>query len=168
GALTDDGIFANYKIVHAATLSARGAVTSLSLYAVPGINSPSPQALRAVIYADLGGSPGALLATGPEVIYRGNVDGSGWLQLPFPAPVTLSPGTYCLGFITGNTTEGMGYVYDGVAGSRAYNINPYQGGPTTPFGVPTKDSEQASIYATYIPSPPANTSPPTLSGVAQQ
>ena len=53
-------------------------MTKLSLYAIPGVNSPSPQALRAVIYGDSGGSPGALLATGPEVVYQGSVNGSGW------------------------------------------------------------------------------------------
>jgi hypothetical protein len=161
-------MFANYKIVHLAALSVGGSVTKLNLYAVPGINSPSPQALRAVIYADSEGSPGALLATGTEVLYRGDVDGSGWLELPFPSPVGLSPGTYWLGFITGNTTEGMGYAYDIAAGSRAFNVNSYPGGPTTPFGAPIKDSEQASIYATYRPSMPVNTSPPTISGVPLQ
>jgi hypothetical protein len=168
GAFTDGGMFANYKIVHAATLSVGGAVTRLNVYAVPGINSPSPQALRAVIYSDSGGSPGALLATGTEVLYRGDLDGSGWFELPFPSPVNLSPGAYWLGFITGNTTEGVGYVYDRVEGSRAYNIDSYPGGPTTPFGLPIMDSEQASIYATYVPARPVNASPPTVSGVAQQ
>jgi subtilisin family serine protease len=172
GASTDSGIFSGYKVVHAATLTGSGSVTKLSLYAVPGINSPSPQALRAVIYADSGGSPGALLASGPEVTYQGSVNGSGWFELPLSAPLALSPGTYWLGFITGTTTEGLGYRYDTVANGRAYNTNPFAGGPTNPFGAATKDSEQASIYATYTTGapnvlPPASTSPPTIAGVAQ-
>src|SRR3989442_14048365 len=73
GASQDAGMFANYKIAHKAVLSAPGTVTKLSVYAIPGINSPSPQALRAVIYADEGGAPGALVATGSEVTYRGDV-----------------------------------------------------------------------------------------------
>ncbi len=172
GASTDGGIFSGYKVVHVATMPSAGSVTKLSLYAVPGINSPSPQALRAVIYADSGGSPGALLATGPEVTYQGSVNGSGWFELPLATPLALSPGTYWLGFITGTTTEGLGYRYDTVANSRAYNTNPFANGPTNPFGTATKDSEQASIYATYTTSvpqlaPPVNTSPPTISGTAQ-
>jgi subtilisin family serine protease len=172
GASSDNGIFSGYKVVHAATLPSTGLVTKLSLYAIPGINSPSPQALRAVIYSDSGGSPGALLATGPEVTYQGSVNGSGWFELPLAAPLALSPGTYWLGFITGTTTEGLGYRYDAVANSRAYNTNSFAGGPTNPFGAATKDSEQASIYATYTTgapqlSPPTNTSPPTISGTAQ-
>ena len=88
GTLRDGGMFANYKIVHVATLAAAGAVTKLSLYAVPGIKSPAAQSLKAVIYADSGGSPGALVATGVEVVYRGNVNGSGWFDLPFASPVS--------------------------------------------------------------------------------
>jgi len=167
GALRDDGMFANYKIVHKATLSTRGSVTKLSLYAVPGIKSPAPQSLRGVIYADSSGSPGALIATGVEVVYQGNVNGAGWLDLPFANSVALAPGTYWLGFITGSETEGIGYLYDSVSGSRAYNVNSYGSGPTNPFGTATKDAEQASIYATYIPasgSVPENTAPPSISG----
>ena len=43
GSSKDNGIFANYKVVNSATLSVAGSVTKLSVYAVPGVNSPSPQ-----------------------------------------------------------------------------------------------------------------------------
>jgi hypothetical protein len=172
GAVRDNGMFANYKIVHKATLSISGSVTKLSVYAIPGTKSPSPQALKAVIYGDSGGSPGALLATGSEVLYKGNVNGTGWFDMPFPSSVALTPGTYWLGFITGTETNGMGYMYDNAAGARAYNPNAYASGPTNPFGTATKDSREASIYATYVPGapppPPVNTSPPTISGTARQ
>jgi hypothetical protein len=167
GASYDNGMFANYKIVHKATLSAPGAVTKLTLYAIPGVNSPSAQALKAVIYSDSEGSPGELLATGSEVKYQGNVNGSGWFELPFGSPVKLTTGTYWIGFIDGSETEGMGYRYDEVSNSRAYNANSFGSGPTNPFGSATKDSEQASIYATYNPAP-ENTSAPTISGTAEQ
>jgi subtilisin family serine protease len=171
GASTDSGMFANFKIVHSATLPAAGSVSKLSVYAIPGINSPSPQALKAVIYADSGGSPGALLATGTEVTYAGSTNGSGWFSLPLATPVKLSAGTYWLGFITSTTTKGMGYRYDSVANSRAFNENSYASGPTNPFGTVTKDSEQASLYAQYTPtaqssSPPVNTAVPTITGTA--
>ena len=172
GARSDRGMFANYKIVHVATLPASGSLSKLTVYAIPGINSPSPQALKAVIYSDSAGSPDALVATGSEVTYRGSTNGSGWFDLPFSAPVALAPGTYWLGFITGTTTEGMGYAYDSVANSRAYDTNTFAGGPSNPFGSSTKDSYQASIYATYSPaeatSKPVNQTPPTISGTAQQ
>jgi hypothetical protein len=172
GASSDHGMFANYKIVHKATLSVSGAVTKLSVYAIPGTKSPEPQALKAVIYSDSGGSPSALLATGTEVTYNGKANGSGWFDLPFGSVVALSPGTYWIGFITGTTTQGMGYRYASVANSRAYNTNTFSSGPTNPFGSSTKDSEQASIYATYTPgasaSAPVNTVPPTITGTIQQ
>lgn len=125
-----------------------------------------------MIYADSGGSPGALVAVGTEVSYRGDVNGSGWFELPLGAPVSLGQGTYWLGFITGAATEGLGYAYDSVAGGRAYNANTLAGGPSNPFGSATKDSEQASIYATYTPTspqvaPPVSTGSPSISGTAQ-
>ncbi|HEY2181795.1 MAG TPA: hypothetical protein VGH09_09010 [Solirubrobacteraceae bacterium] len=170
GALSDHGMYADYKIVHSATLGVAGTVSKLSVYAIPGSNSPSPQTLKAVIYADSGGSPGALVATGTQVTYKGDVQGSGWLDLPLASPVSLASGTYWLGFIDGSTTLGMGYRYDSVVNSRAYNPNPYSSGPSDPFGSATKDSEQASIYATYEPtssgSVPVNLAPPQISGNA--
>ena len=72
------------------------------------------------------------------------------IQAVGPAP-SLQPGTYWIGFITGPTSEGMGYAYDSVGNSRAYNANAYSSGPTDPFGEATLDSEQASIFATYLP-----------------
>lgn len=171
GASSDNGIFTNYKVVHAATLGVAGTVSKLTLYAIPGLNSPNAETLKALIYADEGGVPGKLLAVGSEVTYQGNVNGSGWIDLPLATPVTLPAGNYWLGFITGGANEGMGYVYDNVSGSRAYNANSYTSGPTDPFGTASKDSEQASIYATYTPAapsfPPSNTVPPTISGTPQ-
>jgi subtilisin family serine protease len=172
GASSDGGMFADYKIVHSATLPVAGTVSKLSVYATPGHNSPAPQTLKGVIYSDSGGSPGALFAVGTEVTYRGDTNGSGWLELPIAVPVSLSPGAYWIGFITGATTGGMGYAYDSVANSRAYNANTFASGPSNPFGSATKDSEQASIYATYTPnqravSAPVNTAPPSISGGTQ-
>jgi hypothetical protein len=165
-------MFSDYKIVHSATLPVAGTVSKLSVYATPGHNSPAPQVLKGVIYSDSGGSPGALVAVGTEVTYRGDTNGSGWFDLPLAVPASLKPGAYWLGFITGATTEGMGYAYDNVANSRAYDANTFASGPSNPFGSATKDSEQASIYATYTPSQPAvsapvNTAPPSISGSTQ-
>jgi hypothetical protein len=152
GGTVDGGIFNNYKIVNSASLSSAGAVTKLSVYAVPGFNSSGSEQLEAVIYANAGGVPGALLATGTQVSYQASVNGTGWLDLPFASAVKLSPGAYWLGFITGGTSEAIGYRYDTVAKSRAYDANAYSTGPTNPFGSATLDSEQASLYATYTTS----------------
>ena len=45
----------------------------------------------------------------------------------------------------------MGYAYDSVESSRAYDPNEFSAGPSEAFGSATLDSEQASIYATYVP-----------------
>jgi len=73
--------------------------------------------------------------------------------------------------ITGATPGVAGWRYDGVSGARAYNANTYASGPTNPFGAVTTDSQQASLYATYTTeasSVPVDSSPPTISGTAQQ
>ena len=72
-------------------------------------------------------------------------------DLPLASPLSVQPGTYWIGFITGPMSEGMGYAYDSVQNSRAYNTNAYSSGPSDPFGAASLDSEQASIYATYVP-----------------
>jgi Subtilase family len=170
GAHVDGGMISNYKIVHRASMSEGGSVSKLNVFAVPGAAAPNPEALKAVIYSDAGGVPGTLLATGAEATYNGNVNGSGWFELPFPTPVALTPGTYWIGFLTGATSDGMGYAFDEAEGSRAYDANPFASGPTEAFGTATIDSEQASIYATYLPSkpaPPANEAAPTITGTAQ-
>jgi subtilisin family serine protease len=151
GAFADEGLFANYKIVQSATLPVAGIVSQLSVYAIPGFAAPNPQTIRAVVYADAAGAPGALLATGSDVVYRANVDGKGWLDLPLAAPLKLPAGAYWVGFQTGESSEGMGYVYDAVEHSRAYNQDPFSAGPSEQFGTPTLDSEQGSIYASYVP-----------------
>ena len=54
--------------------------------------------------------------------------------------------------ISGGASNVTGFRYSNVSGARALNSNNYASGPSDPFGIPTIDSEQMSIYATYIPS----------------
>jgi len=151
GALSDNVIFPNFKVVHVATLPVNGNVTKLTVAAFPSPGNPTGiEKLKAVIYADSGGSPGALVATGTEVSYSGKTNVAGPFDLPFGSAVSLTAGTYWIGFITGG--EGaMGYRFDEVANSRAFNENVFSSGPTNPFGAANKDSEQATIFATYTP-----------------
>ena len=43
-----------------------------------------------------------------------------------------------------------GFRWNPVPNARAYNPNTYTSGPTDPFGTPTVDNEQMSIYATVV------------------
>jgi hypothetical protein len=166
---SSDRFVAERKRVNRYALPTAGSVSKLSIYLVPGGVS-GQQVVKGLIYADSGGAPGALLATSEQVTYA-SANGSGWYDLKFPAPVKLAAGNYWIGVITGNTGDVAGFRYDGVTGSRDYNVNAYASGPSNPFGTATNDPEQMSLYATYTTTStavPVDTSPPTISGTAQQ
>jgi hypothetical protein len=54
-----------------------------------------------VIYRDAAGAPGALAAVGPEQVITPAAGGE-WIALPLATPVSLAPGTYWLGILTGD------------------------------------------------------------------
>jgi len=105
--------------------------------------------LRGVIYADSGGAPGALVAVSNELSFA-STQAAGWYDLTLPGAVTLSPGRYWIGMISGGSSYVAGFRWDSVSASRVFNSNTYTSGPTNPFGaVGASDSEQMSIYAMY-------------------
>jgi hypothetical protein len=108
------------------------------------------QRTRPVIYRDDGGTPGSLVAIGPETVVAASPDGE-WIPLAFTTPVALTPGTYWLGTISG-TTSGAMYHYIGTTpNSRAYAWDPYVDGASDPAGTATPSSGPISIYAEYVP-----------------
>jgi len=114
----------------------------------PAVNSPSPQALKAVIYADSEGSPGELLATGTEVTTAATSTALGGLICRSPRP-SHSPQAPTGSASSTAANRGIGYAYDEVSNSRAYNENTFSSGPRAPSDRRPKTNEQASIYATY-------------------
>ncbi len=167
---SSDSFLADRKRVSRYALPTAGALTKLSVYLAP-TGVAGQQVLKGVVYADSGGSPGALLGTSEELTFK-STQVAGWYDLKFALPLKLSAANYWIGAITGATSSVAGFRYDSVTGSRDYNPNTYTSGPTNPFGAFTSDSEQASLYATYtattLTAPPSNTLPPTIIGTAQQ
>jgi hypothetical protein len=146
GSSTDSGVFSGFKLVNIASLVTTAGVTRLNLYAVPG-SSTGSETLQAVIYADSGGAPGALVASGTTVTYNNPGTGTGWLALPFSSTVNLSPGKYWIGFLTGGTSNAVGFKFDSVPGVFDYNNT----GLTNPFGALNNccgNSEDMSLFAT--------------------
>ena len=170
GASTDS-VVANRKRVNRYAVSASVSVTKLSVYLQPASTSGT-QTLEGVIYADSGGSPGSLIAVSNQLTFA-STNTAGWYDLPFSTPVSLAPGNYWIGFVSGSSSYVVAFRYDSVAGSRAYNANTYSSGPSNPFGSASTDSEQISLYATYTTQTPPPTTPPTnstlpmISGSAQ-
>jgi hypothetical protein len=155
---SSDSFRADRKRVSRYALASGGSVTKLSIYLAPTATA-GQQVLKGVIYADSAGAPGALLGSSEQLTF-GSTNTAGWYDLPFAAPLKLAAGSYWLGVITGATSSVAGFRFDSVASSRDYNANTYASGPTNPFGTPTVDAEQASLYATYTTSE-ADTAPPT-------
>jgi hypothetical protein len=144
---SSDGFQADRKRVSRYSLPVAGTVEKLSVFLTPTRKS-GRQALRGVLYADSGGSPGSLLGTSAERVYASTAP-AGWYDLTFPVPLNLAAGEYWIGVLTGATSYVAGLRWDPVAGARAFNTNSYASGPSDPFGSYMTDNEQFSIYATY-------------------
>lgn len=94
--------------------------------------------IKAIIYADNSGVPGALLATGTEVT---GTNGGKWLELPIS--YTFAPGDYWIGVIS-DTTLTVGVTDD--RGSFVSSADTYAGGPADPFGTPTTNSNASPAF----------------------
>ena len=167
---SSDTYAASRKRVNRYALPVAGSVTKLSTYLAPTSTS-GQQVLKGVIYADNGGAPGALLGASQQLAFL-STNSAGWYDLVFSSPIALAAGNYWIGIVTGSTAGVAAFRYTSVAGSRDFNTNTYTAGPSNPFGVPSTDGEQASLYATYTPTTtqpvPVNTAAPTVSGTAQE
>jgi hypothetical protein len=144
-----DSFLADRKRVNRYALSGAGSVTKLSIYLAPN-GKPGQQLLRGLIYADSGGAPAGLLAVSEQLTFK-NTNVAGWYDLAFTSPLKLASGNYWIGVITGATSNIAGFRFDNVTGARDYNTNTYTSLPSNPFGTPTVDAEQMSLYATYTP-----------------
>jgi subtilisin family serine protease len=143
---SSDRFAANYKRVNSYTVSTSGSLTKLTIYLQPSGQTGS-QTIRGLVYADAGGHPGALLATGVEVTFSSS-QAAGWYDLTFTTPLALSPGTYWIGAATGSSNGVIGFRWKTVGNSRYLNTDTYSDGPSSPFGSGSFDSEEMSLYAT--------------------
>jgi subtilisin family serine protease len=168
-----DYMVANRKRVSHYQLFTAATVSKLTMYLAPTSTSGT-QVLNGVIYADQGGSPGALLGVTGQLTFS-STNKANWYDLAFSNPVALQAGTYWIGVISGSSSKVTGFRWNSVSQSRAYNTNTYTNGPSNPFGSATIDSEQMSIYATYTAQPstpppplPFSITPPSVSGAQSQ
>ena len=127
----------------------------------------SPTKMRAVIYADSGGQPGALVLVSDEVTIAAGQPGAP-VDFAVTGSPTLSPGQYWLGYWSSNTSA-IGAYQTVVNGGRYQaatysSINP----PPANFGAGVGDSISYSLYVTLgtAVSPPVNTTPPSVTGTA--
>ena len=144
-----DTASANLKEVSSYTAVASN-VTKLTGY-VSGLGKTSgSQKLKAVIYADSSGNPGALLGVSNEVTMNAGAAWA-WKDFTFSTPVAVQGGTIWMGYIASTTSDLTQLRYDTSAGDLRYNLNSggYAAGPSNPFGTPTLSNKHYSLYATY-------------------
>jgi hypothetical protein len=162
---SSDSFLADRKRVSRYALASPGAVTKLSIYLAP-TSTTGQQVLKGVLYADSSGAPGALLGVSEPLTFK-STNAAGWYDLVFASPLKLAAGNYWIGIITGATSSVAGFRYTSVSGSRDYNANVYTSGPSNPFGTPSVDAEQTSLYATYTISATLDQTPPSVPQVLQ-
>jgi hypothetical protein len=150
-----DVMVADRKRVNRYSLGVGASVTKLSAY-LEGAGAAGQQAITGVLYADAASAPGRLVAVTRELTFR-SADAAGWYDLPFAAPVSLAPGNYWIGLMSGNTSKVAGFRWTSASGSRAVNTNVYTSGASDPFGSATIAGERMSVFATY-----ALTNAPTI------
>jgi hypothetical protein len=144
---TAAGLGSDLKAANRYSLPTAAAAAEMHIYLAPS-GTPGTQTIRGVIYRDAGGVPGPLLGVTNELAFTSSGP-AGWYDLTFPGPLSLAPGDYWLGLISGGQPGVAELTYDSVPGSRAYNMNSYAAGPSDPFGPISTDSTQMSLYLVY-------------------
>jgi PKD repeat protein len=157
-----DTATANYKEASKYTAPSAGAVSKVTGY-LSGLGAASgSQKIRAVVYANSGGNPGARLGVSNEVTINAN-QAWGWVNFTFPSPVAISAGTVWIGYIAGTTSDLTQIRYDPVANDLRYNTNSYTSGASDPFGTGATIGFHYSLYATYSPAGGNQPPVPTIS-----
>jgi parallel beta-helix repeat protein len=131
-------------------LTENGTVSKLTIY-VGGQSSTCN--IIGVIYADNAGVPTTLIAKTPPTNVAGT---TGWHDLVFSSPISLTAGYYHLGWLSGASTTLTTY-YD-AGGTHTWNTAlqsgaPFYPTPPNPFKVENHNAYTFSIYATYTPPP---------------
>jgi hypothetical protein len=106
--------------------------------------------VRAIVYADSNGVPGALLGVSNPVTINAN-RAWGWVAFTFPTAVSVPAGTVWMGYIAGTKNDLVQMRFEQITGVMRFNKNSggYAAGPTNPFGSATSSNKQYSLYATY-------------------
>jgi hypothetical protein len=141
------------------TLSENGDVTKLTAFFDydAGNSSAAGDNVKAVIYADSSGSPGALMAASAGVAI-----GAGDQTVDFPVSVSLTAGDYWLGVVSDGFNSRVNAA-DGASGSYARKESLTYASPGDPFGTPDATGTNTfGIYATYTTGPALSS--PTPSG----
>ena len=144
---TKGSLTANVKRVAKYTADANRDVAEVWAW-LRGDGSVASQVIKAVIYADSAGEPGALLGTSAEVTFSAETTAGAFVQFTFATPVVVVSGTaYWLGLISGATSAVTEIAWDAAGAFRSL-ADTYTGGAADPFGGgATSGAREFSFYA---------------------
>jgi hypothetical protein len=144
-----DNMDLNYKEVSKFTAPAAGNVVKVSGY-LSGLGKPTgSEKVRAIIYADSGGNPGARLGVSNEVTINAG-RAWGWVDFTFSSPVAIPAGPIWLGYFGGGTRGNLIQMrFDQIVGDLRFNKDTYGTTSSNPFGAATAGNFHYSIYASY-------------------
>src|SRR4029077_2212379 len=147
GTLVDTAA-ANVKEVSKFTAPQAGNVVKVTGY-VSGLGAATgTQKVKAIMYADSAGKPGARLGVSKEVTINAG-QAWGWVAFEFASPVAIQAGTVWIGYIAAQKGDLTQMRYSVVANDLRFNNNTYSSGPTATFGNGTIGALHYSIYGTY-------------------
>jgi PKD repeat protein len=139
----------NYKEVSKYTAPSAGNVVKVTGY-LSGLGATSSsEKIKAIIYADNAGQPGARLGVSNEVTINAK-QAWGWVNFTFGSPVAIQAGTVWIGYIAGGSKSDLIQMrYNQVAADLRFNPDPYSSGPAATFGATMTADLHYSLYATY-------------------
>jgi hypothetical protein len=137
---------ANTKRASPFTLYFPATVRRIHAYIDGGGATTGSQTVRAVLYRNAGGNPGAYVTRSFEFNVPAGMSPR-WVPFYLAPPAALKPGVYWIGLQSAATHQVARYAWDSVPNSRRYNVDVDSDGPSDPFGPALSDDQQMSIFA---------------------
>lgn len=139
-----------------------GTLQSASYYMDGNGPGSGTQTIKAVVYADNNGVPGALLATSVAVTVT-HGQAAGWVPFAFANGPHLPKGSYWLGMIFSTSSNVSRWFFDaGATNQWAFASDAYSDGPASTFPSPSYGNVAFSVFATVLTDVPASTATKTM------
>jgi hypothetical protein len=136
---------ANTKRATPFTLFFPATVRKVHAYIDGGGATSGSQLVRAVLYRNGSGGPGAYVTRSFEFNVPAGMSPR-WVQFYLAPPAQLQPGVYWLGLHSGHTHGVARYAWDPQPNARRFNVDLESDGPSNPFGSSLADDQQISIF----------------------
>lgn len=141
---------ANAKIANPYALATPDQLLSMGIYTQP-TGTAGVESVQGVVYQDLNGAPGPLLGS-TDTVQLSQQQEAGTSTLVFASPLSLPPGEYWLGILTGGDTDVVA-VRMQPGTTLAINADNLLDGPSNPFGPFNAVDGRVDLNALYVSDP---------------